>query len=93
MCKIYKRSELSQQTLKAWEEEADGEWVLRTALNRKELIDEIKDSFFDAEVELTDDNRVIIEGQEHGKWIQYANGTYAHYIPGKPNSKIVTGPW
>lgn len=93
MCKIYKRSELSQQTLKAWEEEANGEWVLRTALNRKELIDEIKDSFFNAEVELTDDNRVMIEGQEHGKWIQYPNGTYAHYIPGKPNSKIVTGPW
>lgn len=82
MCKIYKR-----------EEEADGDWVLRTALNRKELIDKIKDSMFGMEIELLKDGDVLVEGQHAGKWIQYPNGTYAHYIPGKPNSKIVTGPW
>lgn len=93
MCQIYKREELTKETLKQWEEESEGEWVLRTALNRVELFNAIKDSFFGAEVELTDDKRVLIEGREHGKWIQYPNGTYAHYIPGKKDSKIITGPW
>ena len=93
MSEFYKREELTKETLKQWEEESEGEWVLRTALNRVELFNAIKDSFFGAEVELTDDKRVLIEGREHGKWIQYPNGTYAHYKPGKPGSKIVTGPW
>ena len=73
--------------------EIKGDWIVYTALNRKELIDKIKDSVFGMDIELIKGGDVLIEGQRAGKWIQYPNGTYAHYIPGKPNSKIVTGPW
>lgn len=83
---FFKRSELTADTLRQWEEEAAGEWILETAPTAFDLCMAING-------ELCADGRVLIERQEAGRWRKQGD-KYIHYIPGTASgAKIIRGPW
>lgn len=85
---VFKRSELTADTLKQWEMEAAGEWILETAQSAFDLSMAING-------ELCADGRVLIEGQEAGRWRKQGD-KYIHYLPGSSSAgqvKIIRGPW
>lgn len=85
---VFKRSELTPDTLRQWEMEAAGEWILETAPTAFDLCMAING-------ELCADGRVLIEGQEAGRWRKQGE-KYVHYLPGTEASgqvKIIRGPW
>lgn len=93
---IYKRSEITSEQLKIWEEESKSEWILKTAKSKKELIEKLS-VFYEVEsknLTLTDEGNIILNGMILLlKWRE-SNGLYFAFEPAKDkNNKIVRGPW
>lgn len=93
---IYKRSEITSEQLKSWEEESKSEWILESAKSKKELIEKLS-KFYEIESDfltLNDNGYVNLYGTNLNlKWRE-SNGLCFAFHPAKDkNTKIVRGPW
>ena len=88
---VYKRSQLTADTLKQWEQEAAGEWIIETARTIFDLSMLLSEKH--GKIEMTKDGRVVCDGWTISYWRKQGD-FFVAYLPGegKP-SKIIRGPW
>lgn len=85
---IYKRSELTNEQLKIWELESQGDYILYIAKNRVDLIKFLEKGFKDIKL---DTNGNIYSGENllTFKYKQLANGKYKLYQLNNNNNNII----
>lgn len=96
---VFKRSELTADTLRQWEREAASEWIIETAPTLFDLSMSIAEKT-GGKVDIKDNGEIWVDGWPDGYWrkqgdmfVEYMPGTLpAHNVTGN-GAKIIRGPW
>lgn len=96
---VFKRSELTADTLKQWKREAQQEIIYSTATSIFDLSMSIAEKT-GGKVDIRKDGEIWVDGWPDGYWrkqgdmfVEYMPGTLsAHNVTGN-GAKIVRGPW
>lgn len=91
---VFKRSELTADTLKQWEREAASEWILETATSIFDLSMSIAEKT-GGKVDIKDNGEIWVDGWPDGYWRKQGD-MFVEYMPGTlstNHAKIIRGPW
>ncbi len=91
---VYKRSEITADTLKQWEYDSQFDLVYTSAPTVFDLSMTISEENEGGKVELREDGRVLIDGYAAGRWRKVGN-EYQFYTPGRGalSGRVIRGPW
>lgn len=79
---IYKRSELTADTLRQWEYDSQFDLVYTSAPTVFDLSMTISEENEGGKVELREDGRVLVDGYAAGRWRKIAD-EFQYYTPGR----------
>lgn len=91
---VYKRSELTAETLRHWERESQFDLLYKSASSIFDLSMMIGEDYEGEDVDLRKDGKVYISGYSAGRWRKLGN-EYQFYAPGRSSlsGKVIRGPW
>ena len=92
---VFKRSELTADTLRQWEREAAAELIIETAPTLFDLSMSIAEKT-GGKVDIREDGEIWVDGWPDGYWRKQGD-MFVEYMPGTLSTgngaKIVRGPW
>lgn len=91
---VFKRSELTADTLKQWQREAQQEVIYSTATSIFDLSMSIAEKT-GGKVDMREDGEIWVDGWPNGYWRKQGD-MFVEYMPGTlstDHAKIIRGPW
>lgn len=93
---VFKRSELTPETLKQWEKEAVADLIIETAPTIFDLSMAISEKT-GGKVDMREDGEIWVDGWPYSYWRKQGD-MFVEYMPGNitgngNGAKIVRGPW